>query len=216
VPSTLMDYLRVKNWEEHQHYKDRNPPWIKLHRTLLDDYEFSCLQDASKAHLILIWLFASQKNGRVPDDPKFLKMKLGLEREPNLLYFIDHGLLIREQSASGALADCQQVAPREEAYKTEEKNKDAVGLKANAVQVLHFLNSKAGKGYEPVEKTLKPIIARLREGATVDDCRAIIALKCRKWLGDPKMSDYLRPKTLFAAENFANYKGELGAVEVAT
>jgi hypothetical protein len=58
-----MNYLRVKNWTEFQHYKDRNPPWIKLHRTLLDDYEFSRLQDASKAHLMLIWLFASQKDG---------------------------------------------------------------------------------------------------------------------------------------------------------
>jgi len=27
--------LRVKNWGKFQHYKDRNPPWIKLHRGLL-------------------------------------------------------------------------------------------------------------------------------------------------------------------------------------
>jgi hypothetical protein len=108
-----VEYLRVKNWGEFQHYKDRNPPWIKLHRTLLDDYEFSCLQDASKAHLMLIWLFASQKDGLVPNNPKFLKMKLGLTSEPNLKWLIDHGLLIQEQSASTPLADCQQVAPRE-------------------------------------------------------------------------------------------------------
>lgn len=116
-----MVYLRVKNWEEFQHYKDRNPPWIKLHRTLLDDYEFSRLQDASKAHLMLIWLFASQRNGYVPDDPAFLKKKLGLEREPNLKLLIDHGLLIPEQDASKALADCQQVAPREEKRREEKK-----------------------------------------------------------------------------------------------
>jgi hypothetical protein len=115
-----VEYLRVKNWGEFQHYKDRNPPWIKLHRTLLDDYEFSCLQDASKAHLMLIWLFASQKDGLVPNNPKFLKMKLGLTSEPNLKWLIDHGLLIQEQSASTPLADCQQVAPREESYTTTE------------------------------------------------------------------------------------------------
>lgn len=109
-----MDYLKVKNWGEFQHYKDRNPPWIKLHRTLLDDYEFSCLQDASKAHLMLIWLFASQKNGLIPDDPGFLKMKLGLEVEPDLKSFKDHGLLIPEQLASKVLPDRKQLAPREE------------------------------------------------------------------------------------------------------
>jgi hypothetical protein len=129
----LMAYLRVKNWVEFQHYKDRNPPWIKLHRTLLDDYEFSRLQDASKAHLMLIWLFASQRDGLVPDDPKFLKMKLGLEKEPNLKWFINHGLLIPEQVASNALADCEQVAPREEERRGESDGpvKKANGHKRN-------------------------------------------------------------------------------------
>jgi hypothetical protein len=109
-----MRYLKVKNWTEFQHYKDRNPPWIKLHRALLDDYEFSCLQDASKAHLMLIWLFASQKNGLIPDDPAFLKKKLGLEKEPNLKLLEDHGLLIAEQDASKSLDDSKQSAPLEE------------------------------------------------------------------------------------------------------
>lgn len=108
-----MGYLKVKNWEKFQHYKDRNPPWIKLHRTLLDDYEFSCLQDASKAHLMLIWLFASQKNGLIPDDPAFLKMKLGLELEPDLKLLTDKGLLSPEHDAIKPLAPSKQVAPRD-------------------------------------------------------------------------------------------------------
>lgn len=99
-----MNYFRVKNWSEFQHYKDRNPPWIKLHRTLLNDYEFACLQDASKLHLMLIWLFASQSEGRVPDDPAFLKGKLGLSTAPNLKVLVDHGFLVVEQNASTVLA----------------------------------------------------------------------------------------------------------------
>ena len=124
-----MNYLRVKNWGEFQHYKDRNPPWIKLHRTLLDDYEFSCLQDASKAHLMLIWLFASQCDGRIPDDPKFLQKKLGLNSLPDLKSFKDHGLLIPEQDASKPLAlvasnlRLETEAYKEETYKTAEKEK---------------------------------------------------------------------------------------------
>jgi hypothetical protein len=103
-------YLTVKNWAEFQHYKDRNPPWIKLHRSLLDDYEFSCLQDASKAHLMLIWLFASQNDGKIPEDAKFLQRKLGLERPPDLKTFVDQGLLIPEQDASSEIADRKQEA----------------------------------------------------------------------------------------------------------
>ena len=30
--------LHIKNWGEFQHYKKRNPPWIKLHKKLLDDF----------------------------------------------------------------------------------------------------------------------------------------------------------------------------------
>jgi hypothetical protein len=100
--------LLVKNWTEFQHYKDRNPPWIKLHRSLLDDYDFARLPDASKAHLMLLWLFASQNGGKIPEDAKFLQRKLGLEKPPDLKSFVNQALLIPEQNASTALADCKQ------------------------------------------------------------------------------------------------------------
>ena len=60
-----MQFFNVKNWDGLQHYKDRAPPWIKLYNHLLDDYEFACLQDASKLHLMLIWLLASRNSNRL-------------------------------------------------------------------------------------------------------------------------------------------------------
>jgi uncharacterized phage protein (TIGR02220 family) len=99
----------------------------------------------------------------------------------------------------------------------EGKDKDTVGqkpdLKPLSVEVLNFLNSKTGRRYEPVPANLSLIAARLREGASVDDLRAVVAKKCRDWGGDPKMNEYLRPKTLFNATNYAQYRGELVAVE---
>lgn len=62
----MPDFFQVKNWEQHQHYKDRTPPWIKLYNELLDDFHFSCLQDASKAHLVGIWLLASRTSNKIP------------------------------------------------------------------------------------------------------------------------------------------------------
>lgn len=103
-----MKYYRIKNWQEFQHYKDRNPPWIKLHRALLDDYEFGSLPDMSKAHLMLLWLFASQCGGRVPDDPKFLQAKLSLDKQPDLQLLERYGFLIPEQVASKTLAERKQ------------------------------------------------------------------------------------------------------------
>lgn len=144
MTASSMRYLRVKNWTEFQHYKDRNPPWIKLHRALLDDYEFSRLQDASKAHLMLIWLFASQKNGLVPEDPAFLKRKLGLEKEPNLNLFINHGLLIPEQDASETLSDSKQSAPLEESYKASYKASQELQIPAQSADALNAANKVNG------------------------------------------------------------------------
>jgi hypothetical protein len=52
--------LRPRHWDQFQHYKKRNPPWIKLHRQLLDDYQFHCLPVASRALAPCLWLLASE------------------------------------------------------------------------------------------------------------------------------------------------------------
>ena len=41
-----MTRLRVKNWSAFQHYRHRRPPWIKLHRGLLDDFAWHRLPEA--------------------------------------------------------------------------------------------------------------------------------------------------------------------------
>lgn len=102
-----------------------------------------------------------------------------------------------------------QSSQKPKAKSQNQRSKDIVRLKPDALQVLEFLNGKTGRQYKPRPATLEPILARLREGSTVEDLRAVVAKKCREWSGDPKMNEYLRPKTLFNRTNFANYEGEL-------
>ena len=115
-----MEILTVKNWTKFQHYKDRDPPWIKLYKSLLDDYDFCRLQDASKLHLVLIWLYAARNKGEVPNDPKFLQNRLSLSKPPDIKTLITNGFLVR---ASNMLAACNQDATPEtytqETYKQE-------------------------------------------------------------------------------------------------
>lgn len=117
-----MKWLNVKNWQEFQHYADRNPSWIKLHRALLDDYEFCALPDHAKGHLVLVWLFASQHGGRVPNDAKFLSNKLGLNKLIDIRALVSAGFLIPEQSASESLADPEHGAI--ETLALEEKRRE--------------------------------------------------------------------------------------------
>jgi hypothetical protein len=45
----------------------------------------------------------------------------------------------------------------------------------------------------------------LSEGFTVDDFKRVIDHKTAQWLNDPKMTEYLRPETLFCAKKFEGY-----------
>ena len=87
-------------------------------------------------------------------------------------------------------------------------NKDLMSGKPDPKAILIFLNEKTGKKYQPVKANLNLISARLKEYSE-DQLRQVIAKKCREWGTDDKMAQYLRPKTLFNATNFANYAGEL-------
>lgn len=86
---------------------------------------------------------------------------------------------------------------------------DISTLQSQALEILQFLNEKTGRVYRPVDTNLKLIMARLKSGVTVMDCRQVIAKKTREWRGNPKMSEFLRPATLFNATKFEQYLGEL-------
>lgn len=86
-------------------------------------------------------------------------------------------------------------------------------LRRQAGEIIAFLNAKAGRNFDVNGANADHIVARLKDGESPEDCRAVIALKCREWKGDEKLAKYLRPETLFNRTKFASYKGELGAPE---
>lgn len=90
-----------------------------------------------------------------------------------------------------------------------EKNAE---MRKTAGQVIEFLNAKAGRNFDLNGANADHVIARLKDGETVEDLRAVVAKKCRDWKGDVKMASYLRPETLFNRTKFASYKGELSAM----
>jgi hypothetical protein len=91
--------LRVKNWSQFQHYKDRNPLWIKLYISLLDDYEFARLSDAQRGHLILIWTLASKTDGILPNDAKWIGLRIGAKGKVGLSDFVSMGWLEETDNA---------------------------------------------------------------------------------------------------------------------
>jgi uncharacterized phage protein (TIGR02220 family) len=91
----------------------------------------------------------------------------------------------------------------------EEGKEDMSGKPDDVREVLDFLNAKTNSGYRLVASNIEKISSRLKEGATVDEMKQVIARKCAEWMGTT-MEKYLRPETLFNATKYNQYVGQLG------
>jgi hypothetical protein len=100
----------VKNFETFQHYNDRTPPWIKLYNRLLDNYDFGLLPDASKAHLIAIWLLASRSKNVLPIDPAWIAKRISATTPVDLNILRNADFIVFNQACSEVLAGCKQDA----------------------------------------------------------------------------------------------------------
>ena len=112
-------HFSVVNFERFQHYKDRNPPWIKLYNELLDDYEFGRLQDASKMHLIAIWLLASRTGNKIPYDAEWIKGRINATDDVDLNGLKCAGFIELDEACSKMLAKRLQDARPETETETE-------------------------------------------------------------------------------------------------
>lgn len=82
-------------------------------------------------------------------------------------------------------------------------------------EIVDYLNEKANTSYRPSADYAKTHIrARLREGFTIDDFKTVIDGRVKAWANDPKMSEYLRPQTLFGTK-FESYLNANSVKEVA-
>jgi hypothetical protein len=126
--------VKVKSWSEFQHYKNRRPPWIKLHHELLDNYDFNCLPVASRALAPMIWLLASESSeGTLPADLEQMSFRLHQTQNELLAALkplIAKGFLVLEKGDSELLAERKQDAmleeSREETYKQETEGESEI------------------------------------------------------------------------------------------
>jgi uncharacterized phage protein (TIGR02220 family) len=79
----------------------------------------------------------------------------------------------------------------------------------DCVSVLSYLNEKAGRNFRLNSSTVASIKARMKEGATVEEMKAVIDSKILEWKGT-EWEKYLRPSTLFNQSKYQGYAGMLG------
>ena len=90
--------------------------------------------------------------------------------------------------------DIDRVRERD---RDKDRNKDR---DKDTENIISFLNSTTGSKYKAsTDKTRRLIAARLAEGFTVDDFKAVISKKAKEWQ-NTDMAQYLRPETLFGTK----------------
>jgi hypothetical protein len=175
--------LTPKNWHLFQHYKLRRPPWIRLHRSLLDDYDFRCLPVASRALAPLLWLVASEyEDGVIALARDALAYRLHIasdELAEALNPLIQCGLFIdSEHQASTTIApskhnDSAVLAPRKQSATTE-KSRDRVEKRRVSSEIENQFDQfwqaypSRGKADNPKKPARTSFERAIRNGATAE------------------------------------------------
>ena len=78
--------------------------------------------------------------------------------------------------------------------------------------IIDYLNEKANKSFKATSKeTRRLILARWKDGYTLEDFQRVIDGRVAKWYTDARMQEYLRPMTLFSSK-FESYLNDSGPV----
>jgi hypothetical protein len=162
--------LQPKNWAVFQHYKDRCPPWIKLHRDLLNDRAYMRLPIASKAIAPMLWLLASEsKDGVFDGSLDELVFRLHItpkEYQDGVKPLIDNDFF---NVVSGVIAECKQVAIPETEGETETETKK----KATIVAPPEGVSDSVWQEFKSLRKAKKaPITQRAIDAITSEANKA--------------------------------------------
>lgn len=111
---------------------------------------------------------------------------------------------------STEIAQQSQSVSKEIATTNKDKKdkKDKNKNKELCQEILDYLNLKSGRKFSLTKTHCSHINARIDEGHTIEDFKQVIEVMCDKWLKDSKMSEYIRPQTLFGTkfESYLNSK----------
>jgi hypothetical protein len=218
--------LIPKNWDNFQHYKHRSPPWIKLHKNLLDDMQYQRLPVASKALAPMLWLLASESNdGAITMSPEEIAFRLRMSEKDVISAIkplIDNGFFIEDSNMlANRLQDATTEKSRVEKSRVrEEKEIDT----PDGVSPLVF------EDFKKLRKSLKaPLTQTALTGIANEAKKANISLEsalemccARGWRGFKaewaKDQDVAKPNNdkqwMFSDQGIVAKANELGVISI--
>lgn len=191
--------IHVKNWSKYQSYKDRKPPWIRFHRSILDDFKFQSMSAESRALLPMIWLLACED-----EDPTSGLVRASYEE-------IVFRLRIRTETFTECLRELQAaefiecIESVQDSYKGRnetvppESETDKKDISSDFDSFWEAYPRKVGKG------TAKKAYAKAVRSASPEQILSgVQAYKANK----PSYADWAHPTTWLNAERWSDVYAE--------
>src|SRR5260221_5951051 len=126
-------FFAIKNWKKFQHYKHRNPPWIKLHQEIFTSTDWVMLADASKLLAVVCMVIASRLDGFVPNDPAYIKRVAYLNGDVDLAPLISCGFLIEVLAPASERKQLRTNADPETEYRGRDREENGLPTKKEEV-----------------------------------------------------------------------------------
>jgi hypothetical protein len=114
-------WIVIPKWDEFQHYKDRDPPWIKAHRSLLAKDEYLNLSFHLRGILEGLRLSYAASNRQLSGSTVALSRRLGQRVTTRDLESLNHAGFIRLSASKPQAPRKRKVMPEAEA-EAEKKN----------------------------------------------------------------------------------------------
>ena len=107
-------WITIPNWDRFQHYKDRDPLWIKEYVSQIHDADWAALTFAERGLLITLRLWFAAGNGRVTFE-RVLEAQMSPQRRANehLASLIEAGLVDVRASRPLALTRSREKSREE-------------------------------------------------------------------------------------------------------
>lgn len=136
--------ISVVGWDRFQHYKDRDPPWVKLYRDLLTSESWVLGTDQSRLLQVASVLLAARYENKIPSRWGLIKKVAHLDMSEKefkaaLQHLVEHKFLeyqevtneqkVVVQVASAVLATCTSEAEQRQSREETEAEKISVPQK---------------------------------------------------------------------------------------
>lgn len=210
-------------------------PWLRLYTDILHNSKVQIVTEALRwRYVALLCLQCSDQYEKMPDDEVALSLRITLDEWLDTKKtFISRKLLNDDGTIYGwekrqYISDLKDPTAAERQKRYRDRNRDNRNdtvtsrlpeqnrtdteqiYVEQARQVIAHLNKKTGSKFSFVDSNIKPIKHRIKE-TSLEIALAVVDDRCKAWLNDQKMKEYLRPSTLFNATKFAQYSGALGS-----